>query len=605
MPADAAGGSGGLLLPALAALLAGAIFLVDTLTPLDTAIAVLYVAVVLIAATRLGQNGIIATGVTCISLSLLSFFIMHGDAYNFEAIIRCGVGITAIMVTTLLSVRNHVSNASLKSQAALLDLTHDAILVRNANDTIIYWSRGAEELYGWLRAEAVGQNIVSLLKTVFPIDPNDIVAQVETTGRWDGELRHTRKDGTPVIVASRWALLRDKRGRPVATMATNTDISDRKRSEEKLALARAELRRVVDAIPGMVWSADAHTGALLFVNARWSDAGWRTADLGADWWSVAHPDDRPQLKDMWARALESGHPFESSARMRHADGSYRWMLVQCTPLRDETGQIIRWYGINTDIEDRRAAEDALHQTQAELAHMTRLTTLGELTASIAHEVNQPLAAIVTNGEACLRWLRRAEPDVDEAQSSVERIIANGRRASDVISRLRAMSRRGEPQQAPVRINDIIEETLPLVERELFHHRVELRLDLTPVLPPVLADRIQLQQVLINLVLNAAQAMDGTPDGSRQLTISSGVETGASDAPMVTVAVCDSGVGVDAASLSQLFNAFYSTKPDGMGMGLSISRSIIEAHTGRIVATRNAEAGMTFRVSLPAIKESMP
>ncbi len=593
------------MLPALAVLLAGTIFMIDTLTPLDTAIAVLYVAVVLLMADRLGTQGIIATGATCISLTILSFLIMHGNDVNAEAVIRCGVGIGAVVVTTVLSVKNKVSTTSLASQAALLDLTHDAILVRDANETIIYWSRGAEELYGWTKAEALGQNILALLNTQFPTDRQSIVAQVLTTGRWEGELRHSRRDGTHVVVASRWALLRDSRGRAVATLATNTDITERKRSEEQLALARAELLRVVDAIPAMVWSADADTGALLFVNARWADVGWRAADLGPDWWSLAHPDDRSQLEELWNRARQSGDSLETTVRMRHADGLYRWMLVQSTALRDATGKIIRWYGINTDIQDRRAAEDALHQAQSDLAHMTRLTTLGELTASIAHEVNQPLAAVVTNGEACLRWLRRPSPDVGEALASVERIIASGRRASDVIARLRAMSRRGELQRAPARLNEVVEDTLPLVERELLQARVDLTLHLSPDTPPVLVDRVQIQQVLINLILNAAQAMAPMPEGARRLTIACEREIGAAGMDMAAVAVRDSGGGIDPNNLPHLFTAFFSTKPGGMGMGLSISRSIIEAHAGRIAAIANADVGMTFRISLPAIKESTP
>lgn len=604
-PASAAKGAGGVMLPALAVLLAATIFMIDTLTPLDTAIAVLYVVVVLLMADRLGPQGIIATGATCVSLAILSFLIMHASDLDAEAVIRCGVGIAAIGVTTVLSVKNKVSTTSLASQAALLDLTHDAILVRDANEIVIYWSRGAEELYGWSKAEALGQNILALLNTQFPTDRQAIVAQVLATGRWDGELRHSRKDGTHVVVASRWALLRDSRGRPVATMATNTDITERKRSEEQLALARAELLRVVDAIPAMVWSADAETGALLFVNARWADVGWQAADLGPDWWSLAHPDDRAQLEELWTRARRSGDSLETTVRMRHADGLYRWMLVQCTALRDATGKIIRWYGLNTDIQDRRAAEDALHQAQSDLAHMTRLTTLGELTASIAHEVNQPLAAVVTNGEACLRWLRRPEPDVGEALASAERIIASGRRASDVIARLRAMSRRGELQRTPARLNEIVEDTLPLVERELLQIRVDLTLHLSPDTPPVLVDRVQIQQVLINLILNAAQAMASMPEGARRLTIVCERDIAAAGMDMAAVAVRDSGSGIDPSNLPHLFTAFFSTKPDGMGMGLSISRSIIEAHAGRIVAIANADVGMTFRVSLPAIKESTP
>lgn len=596
--------TGGALLPALAGLLAAMIFVIDTLTPLDTAIAVLYVAVILLLANRLGPNGIVAAGGVCSGLAVCSFLIMHGTYPDAEAAIRCGVGITAIAVTTLLSVRTRASRSSLESQAALLNLTQDAIFVRDASETILYWNRGAEKLYGWTPAEALGQNVVALLNTRFPTDRDSVIASVLATGQWEGELRHSRKDGTQVVVASRWALLKDRRGRPVATLTTNTDITERKRSEELLAWTRAELLRVVDAIPAMVWSADADTGALLFVNARWAANGWKASDIGPDWCSLAHPGDQAQLQEIWNRARASGEAFECSVRMRHADGRYRWMMVRGAALRDATGQIIRWYGLNTDIHDQRTAEDALHRAQSALAQMTRLTTLGELTASIAHDVSQPIASVITNGEACQRWLSRAEPDVAEALASAERIVANGQRASEVIARLRDIARRGEGTRLPAALNDIITETLTLLERELCHHRTDVILELAADAPLVEVDRVQIQQVLINLIVNAAQSMTSLPEGARRLTIRSARDTDAAGMDMGAVTVRDSGSGIDPETLPRVFNAFYTTKPGGIGMGLSIARSIVEAHAGRIVAIANADVGMTFRVCLPAIKESM-
>jgi signal transduction histidine kinase len=227
-----------------------------------------------------------------------------------------------------------------------------------------------------------------------------------------------------------------------------------------------------------------------------------------------------------------------------------------------------------------------------------VTTLGQLTASIAHEVNQPLAAIVTNGEACLRWLGRQPPEVDEVRGAVESMISDGRRASDVISGLRALSRKTDPQRARLDINGVIEDVVLLVQREVLNHRVVLRLELAPGVPPVLGDRVQLQQVIMNLVINGLQAMAAVTDRPRDLTIRSQRRDNEA-----VVEVRDSGVGIDPADMGRLFGAFFTTKGDGMGMGLSICRSIIEAHGGRIWASHNDGAGATFQFTVPLADET--
>ena len=454
---------------ALVAVLCLAIFLVDTLSPLDMAIAVLYVVVVLLAAGVFKRAGLLIVAGCCVGLTALSFTIMHGDSYNLPATMRGFVSIAAIAVTTLLVLRNQEVTGSLRDQAALLDLSHDAIFVRDTADTITYWNRGAALLYGWSRAEATGQKAGALLKTAFPCDREEIATTLEATGQWEGEVVHTTRDGRKVISMSRWSLQRDARGRPIGTMETNHDITERKQ-----------------------------------------------------------------------------------------------------------------------------AEDQLHQAQADLAHVTRVTTMGELTASIAHEVNQPLAAVVTNGEACLRWLRRPVPDIAEAEGTVTRMIANARRASEVVARLRALARRGEPDYLPLQAAELVEDCVMLLERELSNHRVQLDLALAPRLPAVRGDRVQLQQVLINLALNAIQAMDGVPEHRRRLRIG----TGSAAEGVVALFVEDTGPGVAADQLPALFTPFFSTKKDGIGIGLSISRSIVEAHGGRIDAAPGAAGGLRFTFTLP-------
>jgi C4-dicarboxylate-specific signal transduction histidine kinase len=247
-----------------------------------------------------------------------------------------------------------------------------------------------------------------------------------------------------------------------------------------------------------------------------------------------------------------------------------------------------------DLTERKHAEEALRKAQADLAHVTRITTLGELTASISHEVNQPLAAVVNAGAACLRWLDRGTPNLDEARRAVDWIIKEGNRASEIIQRVRALANKTSIEKVPVDINDVAREVIALVQRELISQQVSLRTEFAPAPPMILGDRVQLQQVIINLVMNGIEAMQSITDRPRELVIRSRQD----ETQQVLVSVTDCGVGISAENADRLFNAFFTTKSSGMGMGLSICRSIIEAHGGRISASGNEGAGATFQFVLP-------
>jgi PAS domain S-box-containing protein len=383
------------------------------------------------------------------------------------------------------------------------------------------------------------------------------------------------------------------------------DITDRKRAEDAARRSEKELREVIETVPAMVWTA-LPDGRVDFINRRWQEFTGLCRDetFGWNWADEApfHPDDVEQYMRNWNASLATGKSFEAEMRIRRvADGEYRWLFESAVPVRDEQGTILKWYGFVVDIEDRKRAEEVLHKTQLELAHVTRLTTLGELTASIAHEVNQPLTAIVTNGEVGLRWLDREVPDLAEVRDALGDVVSNGRRASEIIQRLRALSRKTGTQKAALDINDAISEVIPLVQQEVLSHRVSLRLDLAPTLPAVLGDRVQLQQVIINLVVNGMEAMAPVTDRPRKLVVSSQLD----DSGDVLVAVEDSGLGIDPENANKLFNAFFTTKPSGMGMGLSICRSIIEDHGGRLRASRNAGPGATFQFTLRSQPEARP
>jgi len=247
----------------------------------------------------------------------------------------------------------------------------------------------------------------------------------------------------------------------------------------------------------------------------------------------------------------------------------------------------------------RERGEALQKVQTELAHVSRVMTLGELTASIAHEVNQPLAAIVTNGNACLRWLAGATPNLDEARLAVQRIIKDSYRASEVISRIRTLVKKTPPRSDWIDLNELITEVFALAQSEARRNRVLLHQQLSANLPRVRGDRVQLQQVILNLIINGLEAIAKSKDGKRELSVKSDLD----EANNVVIAVSDSGAGLDTANLEQIFDAFFTTKPDGMGMGLAISRTIIESHGGRLWATANSPRGAVFQFSLPADVEN--
>jgi C4-dicarboxylate-specific signal transduction histidine kinase len=274
-------------------------------------------------------------------------------------------------------------------------------------------------------------------------------------------------------------------------------------------------------------------------------------------------------------------------------GRRYWALTQ-SPLRPESERVEAAIVIIRDVTDHMLASEALREAQMDLAHVNRVTTMGQLTASIAHEVNQPLAGVIANAEACLRWLNRGTPDLDAARRSVEWIVEDGNRASEVIRRVRALANKTDIEKRPLDVNDVITEVIPLVQRELMSHQVSLQMELAPTLPTVLGDRVQLQQVIINLVMNGIEAMQSLTDRPRELVIQSHQD----ETEQVLVSVTDCGVGISAEDPERLFDAFFTTKSSGLGMGLSICRSIMEAHGGRLWATANLPHGARFLFTLP-------
>jgi PAS domain S-box-containing protein len=377
----------------------------------------------------------------------------------------------------------------------------------------------------------------------------------------------------------------------VMMLSVATLIWERRRVQEAL---------MAEAIPHQVWGCRSD-GSLNYCNEQWLNfTGLRREDARReDWTARVHPADLERVRKARAEAARRHAPYEVELRLRGADGSYRRFVSRASGLYDDNGQVTQWFGTNTDVEERRQVDEALREAQAELAHVARLTTMGELVVSLAHELNQPLAGVITNGEACRRWLERDPPNLGEAMNAVRRVMRDATRAGDVVAHTRAFLQRAPSERVPVDVRQVIRESLAFVAADVARDGVVVREMLSEDLPPVLADRIQLQQVVLNLILNGIEAMEHVADQTRALRI--GAERGELEgSPGVLVTVQDTGAGVEEKNLEHLFDAFYTTKPSGLGMGLSISRSIVEAHEGRLWGVPNTGRGMTFCFALPVL-----
>ena len=505
----------------------------------------------------------------------------------------------ASLVITALTRRTRSVTELQREQARLLDLTHDTVIVRDMGNVIMYWNCGAEELYGWSKAEAIGEVGHRLLRTRFPASLEEITATLLLTGRWEGELMHKKHDGSEAVIASRWSLQRSGSGRPIATIETGNDITARKHCEDTLRRSQATYlaeAQKLSCTGSFGW--EVGTGEVF-----WSEQTFRifeynpyitpTLDLI---FQRVYPCDLARVQQTIKQMIASSDDFDFEHRLLMPDGSVKYLHVVARAMHTESNRL-QYAGAVMDVTAARLAEKRLHDAQSELARVSRATTLDELSASIAHEVSQPLAAIVANGEACLRWLEHDPARPEKVRASVIRVINDGQRASEVIRRIRLLATKGTGHRAPLELNDVINDVIPLTRSEVLSHQVTLRVQLASSLPPLLGDRLQLQQVLINLIMNGLQSMDGVNDRVRELTIQSDRD----ERGNVVFEVRDCGAGVSPENASELFNAFFSTKPHGMGMGLTICRSIIEAHGGKIWVFNNAKCGVTFRCALPPIE----
>jgi PAS domain S-box-containing protein len=471
-------------------------------------------------------------------------------------------------------------------------------------------NRRLTEICGISVAEHIGRSVRETVPQVAEHVEN-IVQTVLRTGKpvTDIQVNGQRPDqrNADRFWMTSWHPLRGPDGSIVGVNVVAEEITERKRAEAALVASETRFRelnrtleqrvevqarerdRIWNVSQDLLVVADSG-GKYLSVNPAWTAVlGWSESELlgkTGEW--LVHPDDRERTNSEIANLAAGGKTLHFGNRLRQKGGSYRWLSWTAVPDR---GKI---YAVARDMTELRQAQEELHRSREELTRVNRQTTMSAMTASIAHEMNQPLSAIAANGSAGLRWLARAEPNLDEARKTLKRVVEDAHRASEVIASVRAMFGKDHREKSPLKINDLICHVLSIVHGEMESQEVTLQVELPDEIPEIVADRMQLQQVLLNLFTNAIEAMGSVPDRARRLSVKSEIH----DIDGVLITVKDTGPGIDPLNMDRIFDAFFTTKSHGMGMGLSICRSIIEAHGGRLWAAPANPHGSIFFLALP-------
>jgi signal transduction histidine kinase len=494
-------------------------------------------------------------------------------------------------------------------------LTHTGSWAWNvASHENVYWSPEQYRIFGLDPVED-SHAFEKALEQILPEDRVNFIEILDTAIRekkdfdveWrfplpDGSLRYHHSIGHPVLgkdgeVVEYVGTLVDVTEQRLARIALERENAERRRAEEELRRSEAFLAEGQRISRTGSWAWNVTTGEI-----SWSAEHFRIFGLDPTattpsyrvFMDRLHPEDRPAFDAMLVKAVRDGRDFQCDFRIVMPDGVTKSLHIQGHSTA-HGAEKIEFVGAVMDVTERRIAEEALRSALADLERASRLSTMGQLTASIAHEINQPLAAIITNADACLLWLEADKPDLDEARQAAARIVRNGHRAGDIIKSVRTLTRKSAPAMVSLDINDVIREVILLVGGEFRRHGVRVEASLSSGLRSVNGDRVQLQQVVLNLIMNGIEAMTDSVRQRRQLQIRS--ENGESGG--VLVAVGDSGSGLDPARTERLFEAFFTTKSEGTGMGLSICRSIIDAHGGRLWASPNLPNGAVFQFALPA------
>jgi PAS domain S-box-containing protein len=478
----------------------------------------------------------------------------------------------------------------------LIEVMPQHVIVLEPDGSLLYVNQVAREYTGLTLEDSVAKD--ALAKIVHPDDLEAFLGErqgaIAGGVPWETEARVRGKDGEYRSFLIRINPLRDEQGRILRWYGTRTDIEDRKRAEDALRRSQAYLSeaQTLSRTGSFGWHVSSG-------EVSWSDETFRIfecdpANFRPSVDSIVqriHPEDIRRVRREFERGAKDGTAVDLEHRLRMPDGSVKYVHVFAHGVRDASGQV-EFVGAVMDVTASKQAQEALRQAHATLAYFTRVTTLGEMAASIAHEVNQPIAAAITNSNTCVRWLMRDPPDLEEAREAASRSVKDATRAADIIKRIRLLFKKGAVQPEPVDANEVVREMIVLLRNEADRYSVSIRTDLAADLPRVRVDPVQLQQVFMNLMLNGIEAMKGV-NVARELTIKSRQ----ADNSHLLISISDTGVGLVPEQAEQIFEAFFSTKPDGTGMGLPISRSIIESHGGRLWATANSGQGATFHFTL--------
>ncbi|MBV8190973.1 MAG: PAS domain S-box protein [Alphaproteobacteria bacterium] len=479
----------------------------------------------------------------------------------------------------------------------------EAIVSNTLEDTITSWNAGACQIFGYQASDMIGHSSLDIIPPERRDEEREILARLQGGER----LRHyetvrVAKDGRRVDVSLTVLPLVDLAGKVVGVSKVARDITDAKSAARGLRGSAARVAAVIETAGDGVILIDGRGTVLVFNAVCEGLFGYPAGDVIGRNVKMLMPEPYRRNHDRYISDYLATHQPKIIGNRRelvgrHKDGSTFPLSLSVGEASQESDSI--FVGIIHDLTAAKRAEAELQQVRTELARVARLTTLGELTAAIAHEVNQPLTGLVSSGNACLRWLGQEMPDLEAARQSVHRMVSAGNRAVEIIARIRALVGKSSPQHRRLGMNEAIREVIALIHLELERNQIGLETNLANDLPDVWGDRIQLQQVILNLVMNAIEAMSGMNGRARVLSI-----TSAPDGPIgVRVTVSDCGIGLGDASPDRLFEAFYTTKASGMGIGLAVSRTIVEAHGGRLWAVPNQPHGAVFQFTLPANDES--
>lgn len=594
------------------------IFVADALSPIDGAVAVLYTGVVLMVAP-LGRKFIVVAGYISAVLALTAFLWGHASDLVGGALLRLVVSLIAILITVLLSVRDRSARVSLAEQVRILEASHDTVIIRDSAGIVRYWNEGAERLYGWSRDEAVGRPYAELFDESAPVD--EIDRSMREAGTWSGEVVRTRRDGARLILASRWLQRRDGEGRAIGVIEASADLTESRRAQAEQRRSERRYSTIFNSAGFAALECDL-SGALSLVLSAGSDvAALLRADpallaaaveriviceanpaaldmfdadgpgelVVAELLAFSIPDARQALETIFVALTTGATQIETETRFITRRGRTIDAVLRLSVLPDGTDWS-RVLLMAIDVTERNEARTKIERISAELAHAGRVSVLGQLAASIAHEVNQPLAAIINYGKSGKRWLARPTSDIGEVAECLDKIVSNANRAAEVVGRVRFLARKSAPLTDSVDLVVMLQDAIELLRREIHSVKATVRVELSTPIAMIDCDRVQVQQVVVNLLMNALQAMRGI-DGHRQILVR--IED-AGDS--LTVAVCDTGVGI-AGEPARIFEPFFSTKSDGMGLGLSICRTIIEGQGGQILASNNDGPGATVAFTL--------